>query len=153
MAHSQAQPDANDLKRFVWAQRPCISNVESELRAGLKQSHWMWFIFPQLRSLGRTQTALYFGLEDLQEAQSYYRYDPLGTRLVHCFTLVLEHWDKSAIEIMGKVDAKKLRSCASLFHLAVPEQPLFRQCLDVFYGGALCERTRTVLEEGEGLAT
>ncbi|MBC5782356.1 DUF1810 domain-containing protein [Ramlibacter sp. USB13] len=129
------------LARFVDAQAPVMHEVLAELRAGRKRTHWMWFVFPQLRGLGMSATAQHFGIASLDEARAYLAHPVLGPRLKECCGLVLQVPQRSAHAILGSPDDLKLRSCLTLFSLADPGEPLFRQCLDRFYGGAPDPRT------------
>ncbi len=112
-----------------------LAAVEAELRAGRKRTHWMWFIFPQLRALGRSETARFYGLEDVAEAASYWVHPVLGPRLAHHAALVLAAPGADATAIMGSPDDLKLRSCATLFALAAPGAAVFPAILDRFFGG------------------
>ena len=123
------------LEKVVEAQQAVWPEVLSELRAGSKVSHWMWFVFPQLASLGRSATAKYYGLRDLQEARGYLDHPLLGPRLVECCELLGNHASRRAVDIFGPVDAMKLRSCLTLFAQAAPEQPVFDACLRQFFRG------------------
>ncbi|MEY5098428.1 MAG: hypothetical protein RJA36_1147 [Pseudomonadota bacterium] len=136
-----AQPAS--LQRFVDAQDGVLPAVMAELQAGSKRSHWMWFVFPQLRALGRSATALHYGLADLEEARRYLAHPVLGPRLLECTRAVLAHSGRSAHAIFGSPDDLKFRSCMTLFGLAAPQQPLFAQALAAFYGG---EPDRLTLE-------
>lgn len=115
--------------------------VYAELGAGQKRSHWMWFIFPQLKALGRSQMAVRYGLADLADAQAYLAHPVLRERLIRCTQLVTSHPGLSAHEIMGSPDDLKLRSCMTLFALADPDEPLFRAALNQLYAGQPCEPT------------
>lgn len=132
------------LAPFVTAQDPVWDSVCRELSVGRKTSHWMWYIFPQLRALGRSERAMFYGLVDLAEAQSYAAHPILGPRLVTASEIVVS-WvgDRSAEAIMGPVDALKLRSCATLFASASGDL-VFPAILDGFYDGP-CPRTADVL--------
>jgi uncharacterized protein (DUF1810 family) len=136
----------SDLQRFVDAQAQTYDTALQELRAGHKSGHWIWFILPQLASLGRSQTARHFGIRDLPEARAYLAHPVLGPRLVACFRALLSQTDLSATEILGPVDALKTRSCATLFRIAsngtLPEAGAI---LDRFYDGAECPQTRNAL--------
>jgi uncharacterized protein (DUF1810 family) len=127
--------DPFDLERFVSAQAPVIATVREELRAGRKRSHWMWFVFPQLRGLGLSSTARHYGIASLDEARAYLAHPVLGPRLRECCTLLLAVPERSAHEILGSPDDLKLRSCLTLFMLAAPAETVFRQGLERFYGG------------------
>ena len=120
---------------FLTAQNPVYLQVLDELRAGDKKTHWMWFIFPQLKDLGRSSTATFYGLRDLADAKAYFSHPVLGARLIECTQLVLQHHDKSALQILHHRDNLKFRSCMTLFWLAAPQEPVFSQALDVFFQG------------------
>ena len=139
-------PLADDLSRFVEAQAPVFDAVCSELRAGAKRTHWMWFVFPQLRGLGRTTTAQFYGLESLAEALSYWQHPLLGPRLKTCIELVLAaRQERSAHEIFGSPDDLKLRSCLTLFQHVAPNVPCFGAALARFFDGKPDERTLDLL--------
>ncbi|MCC0014718.1 MAG: DUF1810 domain-containing protein [Rhodobiaceae bacterium] len=127
---------AFDANRFVGAQERVIEAVVSELEAGRKLTHWMWFVFPQLAALGRSERARFYGLSGLEDARSYLAHPLLGGRLRQCVGLVLKHTDKSAHDIFGSPDDLKLRSCLTLFREAAqtPEdRTLFQAALESFY--------------------
>lgn len=123
------------LERFLDAQALVYDEVLNELRQGRKQTHWMWFIFPQLASLGRSAMARRFGLSDLDEARAYLNQPVLGERLRACCELVLKHPELTAQEMFGSIDAIKLRSCAMLFLQASGGEALFQTVLDNLYEG------------------
>jgi uncharacterized protein (DUF1810 family) len=127
--------DPDDLERFVQAQQPVYASVCAELAAGHKRSHWMWFVFPQLRGLGRSDTARHFGLAGLAQARAYARHPLLGARLVACTDLVLGVEGRSALDIFGSPDDLKLRSCMTLFEAAVPDEPRFARVLERYFAG------------------
>jgi len=127
--------DPFDLQRFVDAQHGVYAQVTTELAAGAKASHWMWFIFPQLRGLGRSSTARHYGIASLAEAQAYWRHALLGARLRECGHLLTHVRGRSALQIFGSVDALKLRSCLTLFERAAPGEPLFAELLRIYYDG------------------
>lgn len=135
---------ADPLSRFVDAQSHSYETALAELKSGRKRSHWMWFIFPQLAGLGRSATARFYGIADLDEARAYLAHPVLGPRLVECARAVLAHEGQSAEAILGCVDALKLRSSATLFREAGGE-PEFQQVLDRFYGGKPCPITLEAL--------
>ena len=126
--------DPFDLDRFVNAQAPVWDEVCAELRAGRKASHWMWFVFPQLATLGRSTMARHYGLSGLDEARAYLAHPLLGERLRSCCAILLALPRHDAVQIFGSVDAMKLRSCLTLFAMASNEQ-VFRDCLQAFFGG------------------
>jgi len=135
-----------DAPLFLQAQESCIDTVYAELGAGHKTSHWMWFIFPQLKVLGRSQMALRYGLTDLDEAKDYLAHPVLGARLRRCVQLVASHPEKSAHDIMGSPDDIKLRSCMTLFALASHQETLFKDVLDQLYAGQPCDLTLRALD-------
>lgn len=143
---SEAQPPA-ELGRFLKAQAPVLEDVMSELRQGHKSTHWMWFVFPQLAALGRSQMARYYGLANLAEAQAYLRHPVLGERLKACCQLVLTHRDKTAEMMLGSIDAIKLRSCATLFLQCAGQDSVFGELLDGFFGGEPDPMTQAVLAQ------
>ena len=124
-----------DLKRFVTAQAEVFDRVLAELAAGEKRSHWMWFIFPQLRALGRSPTAQYYGIADLDEARAYWQHPLLGPRLKTCAEMLLNTHGRTAHQIFGTPDDLKLRSCMTLFERAAPDEPVFGLVLDRFHAG------------------
>ena len=126
--------DPFDLRRFIAAQAPVMPQVLRELAAGRKQTHWMWFVLPQLRGLGQSEMAVEYGIADLGEAVAYAAHPVLGPRLRECVSAALAHRDAGADAVFGPVDAMKFRSCLTLFAEAVPEESCFREALDVFYG-------------------
>lgn len=128
--------DPFDLDRFVQAQEPVLAQVRRELAEGRKRSHWMWFVFPQLRSLGRSPTAQHYGIGSLAEARAYMAHPVLGPRLVECTELVNRVEGRSAHQIFGSPDDLKFRSSMTLFALADPEAPVFRDALRRYFGGA-----------------
>jgi len=139
--------DPFDLQRFVDAQQPVYDQALSELRTGRKTSHWMWFVFPQLRALGRSGTAQFYGLASRDEALAYWRHPLLGPRLRECAaTLLAAAPGRSAHSILGSPDDLKLRSCTTLFAAVAPEEPVFRALLERFYSGQADPRTWQLLE-------
>ena len=109
--------------------------VRAELAAGRKASHWMWFVFPQLRGLGRSETALYYGIASATEAAAYLAHPVLGRRLRECVELVLNVSDRTAHEIFGSPDDLKFRSSMTLFAALAPADPLFQRALDRYFDG------------------
>jgi len=124
-----------DLDRFVVAQQTVYESVVSELRAGRKRGHWIWFIFPQLAGLGRSETSRYYGIASLNEARGYLAHPILGSRLRECAGLVLAAPGPSAADILGVIDATKLRSSMTLFYRAEPREVIFAQVLNRFFDG------------------
>lgn len=137
--------DAFDLQRFVLAQAPVIDTVLAELAAGRKRSHWMWFVFPQLKGLGRTATAQHFGLASIDEARAYWAHPLLGPRLKACTHRVLALEGCSALQVFGMPDALKFCSSMTLFERAAPHEPAFVQALDKFCAGQRDAQTLALL--------
>ena len=135
----------DDLQRFVQAQEPRMDDVTSELRAGRKRTHWMWFVFPQLRGLGHSQMAWHFGLQSAAEARDYLAHPVLGPRLRECVELVLAVPGGSAHVIFGSPDDLKLRSCLTLFREIDDAEGVFGRALDRFFDGQPDSRTLQVL--------
>lgn len=134
-----------NLDRFVKAQAPIYAQALAELRSGRKQSHWMWFVFPQLRELGRSATAQHYGISSVAEAHSYLAHELLGPRLVECTEAVLPHQGRQAEAIFGPVDALKFRSSMTLFEAAAGGREAFELALRSFYGGRRDEATLRLL--------
>jgi uncharacterized protein (DUF1810 family) len=132
---SSQNADQFDLQRFVDAQDRVYDTVLAELRSGHKRSHWIWFVFPQLRGLGRSATAQRFGISSLAEARAYLAHSLLGRRLRECTRLVAAIDDRSADEIFGWPDNLKVRSSMTLFAHATDDDADFRAVLDKFYDG------------------
>jgi uncharacterized protein (DUF1810 family) len=124
-----------DLERFVVAQENVYEGVVAELARGRKSGHWMWFIFPQIAGLGRTDVSRYFAIASLDEARAYLAHPVLGARLRECSEAILATSERTAEDIFGPTDATKLRSSMTLFHRAAPDEPVFIQVLDRFFGG------------------
>ena len=135
-----------DLERFVAAQRDVYPGVLEELRRGRKTGHWIWFIFPQIAGLGRSATSQAFAIRSLAEARAYLADPVLGARLRECAAIVAGLHGRTAEEIFGSLDALKLRSSMTLFHRAAPEDPVFMQVLDRFYGGIADDATDARLD-------
>jgi uncharacterized protein (DUF1810 family) len=128
--------NASHLQRFVEAQAGGVyEQALAELEAGRKRSHWMWFIFPQLAGLGRSETARYYSLSGLEEARAYLAHPRLGPRLVVCAEAVLAHAGRSATSILGTPDDLKLHSSATLFASVSPRGSVFHRVLDAFFEG------------------
>jgi uncharacterized protein (DUF1810 family) len=130
-----ATNDPFDLQRFVDAQEPIYGTVIEELTAGRKRSHWMWFVFPQLRGLGSSPTAMRFAISSIDEARAYLDHELLGPRLRECAGLVRSIDGRSAEEIFGWPDDMKLRSSMTLFARAADDNEDFLAVLEKFYGG------------------
>jgi uncharacterized protein (DUF1810 family) len=122
------------LQRFVDAQDPVYRQVCAELAAGAKASHWMWYVFPQLKGLGRSATAEHFGIASKDEARAYLQHPVLGPRLRECTRIVLEVEGRTAAQIFGSPDDMKFRSSMTLF-AAVADDPLFRRAIAKYFDG------------------
>jgi len=127
--------DPYNLQRFVDAQRDVYEDVCAELRAGSKSSHWMWFIFPQIKGLGRSASSNWFAISSLREAEAYLQHPILGQRLRECTQLVNLVEGRSIQEIFGSPDHLKFRSCMTLFARATLENGVFHNALRKYSGG------------------
>jgi uncharacterized protein (DUF1810 family) len=132
------------LERFVQAQDSggTYQQAVAELRSGRKTTHWMWFIFPQIAGLGRSAMAQAYAISDLAEAQAYLAHPILGPRLIECAEIVAAQQGRSAEQILGGIDAIKLRSSMTLFAHAAPDQTIFQQVIDQYYDGQDPETAR-----------
>jgi uncharacterized protein (DUF1810 family) len=137
--------DPHDLQRFVDAQAHTYDQALAELRAGEKRTHWMWFVFPQIAGLGSSGMAQRFAISGLEEARAYLSHPTLGRRLVECARALTDLDTADARQVFGPIDAQKLRSSMTLFALADPDEPVFRQVLDHYFGGELDEATTSRL--------
>jgi len=144
-----AAPDPHNLQRFVDAQQGVIETALAELADGAKRTHWMWFVFPQLAGLGRSDMAKFFGLASLDEARAYLQHPVLGPRLRKSVAAILP-WAgrRTAEQIFGAVDAMKLRSSMTLFD-RVESDALFAQGLMNFFAGERDQRTLALLDGGQ----
>jgi uncharacterized protein (DUF1810 family) len=133
--------DPFDLQRFVDAQAGVHDQALREIRAGRKTSHWMWFVFPQLRGLGNSPTAVFYGLASLDEARVYLAHPLLGPRLREC-AAAAAGLKSTARAVFGTPDDLKLRSSLTLFEAAAPDEPVFGQALDVLCDGVRDPRTQ-----------
>jgi uncharacterized protein (DUF1810 family) len=139
--------DHLSVQRFVTAQDSddAYQHARTELSSGRKTSHWMWFVFPQIAGLGRSEMARRYAISSIREASAYVSHPILGARLRECAVTLLGIEDRTANEIMGEIDALKLRSSMTLFSRAAPDEPLFRQVLDRYFSGAEDEATLSLL--------
>jgi len=137
--------DRFQLQRFVDAQQPVYETVLGELRAGRKRTHWMWFIFPQIAGLGRSDMAQRFALASVEEAAAYLAHPVLGMRLRECCMLVMRIDGRSINEIFGHPDDLKFRSSMTLFARAAPDEPIFAGCLRRLFGGEADAQTLALL--------
>jgi uncharacterized protein (DUF1810 family) len=129
--------DPYDVERFVSAQNAgdTYGQATEELRNGLKVSHWMWFVFPQVAGLGRSETARTYAISSLEEAKAYLAHPVLGPRLIECAGIVAGLEGRTAREIFGEIDAQKLHSSMTFFHEAAPAEPSFTRVIERFFGG------------------
>lgn len=138
---SRDHTDPFNLQRFVSAQEPVYDAVLAELRRGQKRTHWMWFIFPQLAGLGYSSTSKYYAIQSIDEARHYLNHPLLGRRLVECAETILGVSGRSALEIFGSPDDKKLHSSMTLFAALGEEEPIFSRVLDTYFQGKRDSRT------------
>ena len=138
--------DPFDLQRFVDAQAGVYDQALAELRAGRKQTHWMWFIFPQLAGLGSSPMAQRYGISGVDEARAYLDHPVLGPRYRTGVTAVNLTEGRSAHDIFGSPDDVKFHSSLTLFLLAEPGQPAFQRALNTYFGGRLDSRTVEILD-------
>ena len=137
--------DLYNLDRFVNAQEQIFESVLTELRNGQKRSHWMWFIFPQIDGLGRSPTSKYFSIKSREEAQEYLNHPILGTRLLKCAELLLTIDAKSAREIFGSPDDKKLKASMTLFASIADSKSVFERVLNRYFDGQWDHNTMDLL--------
>ena len=137
-----------DLERFIAAQEGVYAGALGELRRGRKTGHWIWFVFPQLVGLGRSETSRRYGIVSLAEARAYLEHPVLGARLRECASAVLATQGATADQIFGSLDAMKVRSSMTLFHRAAPDEQLFADLLERFYDGTTDEATDALLRQG-----
>ena len=127
--------DINSLERFVEAQAKTYEIALNEIKNGKKRTHWMWFIFPQLRGLGTSNMAHIYGISGLDEAKAYLEHPVLSERLYELCNELLKHTDKTAFEIFGDIDEMKLKSSMTLFSLASEDHSIFDEVLECFFDG------------------
>lgn len=134
-----------DLRRFISAQKQDYLTALEEIRRGRKRSHWMWYIFPQLRGLGMSSTSYFYGIESLEEARAFLDDPYLGRNLREISQALLSLDTGDARSVMGSPDDLKLRSSMTLFSLAAPEEPVFKKVLEKFYRGVQDPATLRIL--------
>ena len=137
--------DINSLDRFLDAQERVYDIAFMEIRRGKKRSHWMWFIFPQLRGLGRSQMSIIYGIADLDEAKKYLSHPILGSRLIEITRALLSVNGKTAKEICGEIDSQKLRSSMTLFAVASEENTIFADAINKYFNGEPDSQTLQIL--------
>lgn len=139
----------NELIKFLDAQNQVYLQALSEIKKGKKNSHWMWYIFPQIKGLGSSTTAKYYEIKDLNEATAYLRHPILGKHLIEISGELLQLEEKSATQIFGKPDDKKLRSCMTLFANVENADPVFAEVLRKYFNGVQDELTLNLLAENK----
>ena len=137
--------DPHDLQRFVDAQNPVYARVKEELARGAKASHWMWFVFPQLKGLGRSTMAQHYGIASAEEALAYWGHPVLGPRLKECTELVNAVDGKTALQVFGSPDDLKFCSSMTLFERVVPQETAFGRAIEKYFGGQRDARTIALL--------
>jgi uncharacterized protein (DUF1810 family) len=142
---THACDDPFHLGRFVEAQAKCYPDALAELRAGRKQTHWIWFVLPQLRGLGSSSMADFYGICAVQEAAAYLAHPVLGPRLRECVAAMNGLEGLSAVQVLGPIDAAKFRSCITLFGLVDPTDPNFSGALTKYFADAPDESTLALL--------
>lgn len=136
----------NELKRFLDAQENDFETALAEIRNGRKQSHWMWYIFPQIAGLGFSSTSKFYAVKDRAEAESYLAHPVLGNRLVEISSALLEIEGKTANQIFGSPDDLKLKSSMTLFAVLDDTNPVFQKVLDKYFDGAKDRRTLGLID-------
>jgi uncharacterized protein (DUF1810 family) len=139
------QSDPHNLNRFLEAQADDYEQALAEIRRGRKESHWMWYVFPQFAGLGFSATSQRYAIKSRAEAEAYLAHPVLGTRLRECAEVALRVEGKTAHQIFGSPDDMKLKSCATLFAAVSPDQSVFHQLLDRYYDGQRDARTLELL--------
>ena len=140
-------PDPFHLNRFLGAQESYYTDALEEIKQGYKQSHWIWFIFPQMRGLGRSPMAENYGITSIEEARAYMENPTLKNHLIEISTALLQHKGKStAYEILGKLDAMKVCSSMTLFDQVMPNT-IFAEVIDAFYNGERDEMTLELIKQ------
>jgi len=134
-----------DFDRFVTAQDAVYETALAELTAGRKETHWMWYFFPQIEGLGHSQTSAFYAISGKAEAAAYLAHPILGPRLVECTKATLPHAQSGAPALFGHPDDLKFQSSLSLFSRAKPCDPVFQEALNAFFGGVACQPTLETL--------
>ena len=133
--------DINSLDRFLEAQEQMYSIALKEIQNGEKESHWMWYIFPQLRGLGKSRMSYVYGINGIEEARAFLKHPVLSARLIEITEALLEHKDIIVEDLIGDLDVLKLRSCMTLFALLSEDNSVFHQVIDCFYDGKMDNST------------
>ncbi len=142
-----AHDDTYDLNRFIRAQREVYNRILGELKSGMKRTHWMWFVFPQIHGLGHSATAVYYAIKSIGEAQAYLNHPLLGSRLLECTEAVLTVEGRSASQIFSYPDDIKLKSSMTLFASVADSESLFVRVLDKYFKGERDDWTLQILEK------
>ena len=137
--------DPYNLKRFIEAQSSNYEDALAELHAGSKQTHWSWYVFPQVRGLGSSPTSVRYAIGSLAEARAYLAHPVLGLRLRECVNAMLGQRGLSAAQILGDIDAQKFRSCLTLFLRAAPNEGVFSDALKKYFDGVPDAKTMSIL--------
>ena len=138
----------NGIERFLDPNNEDYETALEEIKKGHKYSHWIWYIFPQLKGLGMSYMSEFYGIKDLNEAKEYLNHQILGQRLIEITECLLNLEINNPIQVFGSIDAVKVKSCMTLFYLASDKKnQLFKKILDKFYNGAYCVNTERILEE------
>lgn len=141
----------NNLTRFIKAQAGVYETALKEIKSGKKRSHWMWYIFPQIKGLGFSETTRFYAIKDLEEATNYFHHPVLGKRLVEISSELLNLTTNDAAAIFGSVDSMKLKSSMTLFSLLKDTDPVFQKVLDKYFGAMKDEKTIELIGVGNGL--
>jgi uncharacterized protein (DUF1810 family) len=139
--------NTHSLNRFIEAQERTYQIALNEIKHGKKKSHWMWYIFPQLRGLGKSQESRFYGITGIEEAIAYLEHPILSERLIVICEALLEHRNKTAYEIFGDIDELKLKSSMTLFALTSENQTIFNRVLECFFDGQMDENTIRLLNK------
>lgn len=137
----------NDLTRFLEAQNKLYLTALTELKKGKKETHWMWFIFPQIKGLGRSEMSRLYSIDNLQQSEEFLSHPVLGKHLIEISKVLLDFKMKSAEAILGDLDARKLHSCMTLFSLTNNTDPVFQEVLDAFFSGKFDMLTLSIINE------
>ncbi|WP_306350524.1 DUF1810 domain-containing protein [Flavobacterium sp. '19STA2R22 D10 B1'] len=137
--------DSNKLTRFLEAQNQVYLKALLEIKKGHKETHWMWFVFPQIKGLDFSESSNFYGIEDLEEAKQYLSHPVLGKHLIEISTVLLQLKGKTALQIFGQSDYMKLRSCMTLFAGITISNPIFEQVIEKYFDGLQDEYTLQLL--------
>lgn len=135
-----------NIERFVEEQDKVFSVVKQELREGKKRSHWMWYIFPQIKGLGRTPTSKFYSISCIEEVKAYLDHPKLKDRLRELCQILIQSGKEDPVDIFGNIDARKLKSSMTLFDIVSPND-IFSEVLDKFFCSKRCGRTLSILDE------